>query len=65
MEHTVQAYIYRCTSEELLGFLDSCAQKNEWKVHAHIIPLILNLMQERNVTVPDHILSSWNEFCKK
>ena len=64
MEHTVQAYIHRCSSEDLLGFLDNCVLANEWKTHAHIIPLILKLMEDRHVTVPEYILSSWNEFCQ-
>lgn len=62
MEHSVQAYIERHSSAELLGFLDMCMRQSQWEQYAHIIPHIFTALQSRNVLMPELIRSSWESF---
>ena len=62
MDHSIQAYIKRCSSQDLLLFLEVCMQKNQWEYHAHIIPDIFLTLNSRNVTILEEILFSWNSY---
>ena len=61
-EHSVQSYIERYSSIELLGLLRTCMWRNEWYQHRHTIPLIFNTLQVRNVPIPEQIQTAWENF---
>lgn len=65
MEHTIEAYIERCSSLELLNFLEFCMIESQWAYHAHIIPHILLTLEKRDISLPEQIRAAWDMFCEK
>ena len=46
MKRSVQNYLQRCTTEELIEILQHCVQN--YKNYSDIIPDILKILEERN-----------------
>ncbi len=62
MEHSLSAYISRRTTGELLYFLKMCMYRNQWGQYAQSVPLILEELENRKISVPKQTLSSWETF---
>ena len=64
MEHSVQAYLKRRSAEELAGFLQTCEQRGQWAQYAHIVPHIFAELQNRGISISEHIRSSWEAYVR-
>ena len=62
MDHTMQAYLKRCSTEQLMGFLEDCMRKNLWGEYALTIPAVFTVLQKRNILLPEQIRTSWNAY---
>ena len=65
MEYTVQAYLERRSSAELIGFLRSCMQDDRWEQYEQTVPLVLDALKNRNETIPEQIRQSWCSYISK
>ena len=59
---SVQAYIEKRSSEELLGFLITCLWRNQWHKYLYALPHIFATLQNRNIPIPEQIQAAWNHF---
>ena len=62
MEHTVQAYLERRSTVELVSFLQMCAYQNQWQQYTQTVPLVFEALQNRKATPPAQIVHSWHTF---
>ena len=64
MDHTVEAYLNRRSTGELLEFLDDCTHRALWPQYAQHIPLILQIIQSRGACVDTEIVNAWDGYCR-
>ena len=64
MDHTMQAYLKRCSTEQLMGFLEDCMRRNMWSEYAPAIPAVLAALQSRNVLLPEQLRASWDTYIR-
>ena len=62
MEHSLQAYIKKQSSEELLAFLQMCMYRNQWAQYADSILHIFAELQSRNFPIPEQISACFADF---
>ena len=63
MDYSLDGYTRRCTNAELQNFLEDCMLKKEWKQYAYVVPLILEVLEERRAYLPEAILQDWEQYC--
>ena len=64
MEHSVENYLQRLSTEELVTFLWWCLQMSAWDRYEYMIPQIIDLLQKRDDSVPKQILEAWHTYRK-
>ena len=64
MEHSVENYLQRLSTEELVTFLGWCLQMSAWDRYEYMIPQIIDLLQKRDDSVPKQILEAWHTYRK-
>lgn len=57
--HTVQSYLTRSSTHELIAFLWQCVRLYQWDQYEHVIPQIMEILEKRSDTIPKSVLESW------
>lgn len=65
MDHSVEGYIQRLSSEELAVFLQQCMLRHQWDDYSHIVPQIIAILQDRQYPLSKVILDDWAAFQQK
>ena len=60
--YTIEAYLNRRTTEELVAFLRHCMGKNLWEQYADTVPLIIDIIQKRGIELQGIVIASWEEY---
>ena len=48
MDHSIEGYLKRRTTQELDGMLNFCVMGDNWKKYGYVVPMILNILRERD-----------------
>ena len=60
MDHSVQAYLQRQSTEKLIQFLQQCAEFGQQECYAPILPEIIRTLENRGVSIPRDLLPQQN-----
>ena len=62
VEHTIESYIKRQSTDALRGFLMDIMFRGNWKSYAYVIPDIIREIENRGEKMDSHFLSAWQVF---